>query len=121
MQTILCCFIIYGTNDLHIYSIMQKHYVIYTHSIYTVVKYGIIMVSCKTYEYVFSSFMFLMQNASPLHPIVIDTLMNFQHRGQPSFIYSMNQKGIRNLQVTMNLVHFEFFGSRSLLNPKQEC
>ena len=37
--------------------------------------------------------MLLMQNASPLHPIVIDTLMNFQHRGQLSFIYLMNQKG----------------------------
>ena len=63
----------------------------------------------------------LMQNASALHPIVIDTLMNFQHRAQLSFIYLMNQKGIRSLQVTMNLVHFKFFWSRSLLNPKQEC
>ena len=55
--------------------------------------------------------MLLMQNASPLCPIVIDTLMNFQHRGQLSFIYLMNQKGIRSLQVTMNLVHFEFLGA----------
>ena len=63
----------------------------------------------------------LMQNASPSYPIVIDTLMNFQYEGQLSFIEQMNQKGIRSLQVTMNLVHFEFFCSRSLLNPKQEC
>ena len=52
-----------------------------------------------------------MQNASPLHPIVIDTLMNFQHRGQLSFIYLMNQIGIRSLQVTMNLMHFKFLGA----------
>ena len=84
---------------------------IYIHSIYSIVKYGIIMVSCKT----------LMQNAYTLHPIVIDTHMNFQYRAQLSFIYLMNQKGIRSLQVTMNLVHFEFLSSRSLLNPKQEC
>ena len=51
----------------------------------------------------------LMQNASPSYPIVIDTLMNFQYEGQLSFIEQMNQKGIRSLQVTMNLVHFEFF------------
>ena len=26
------------------------------------------------------------QNASPPYPIVIDTLMNFQYKGQPSFV-----------------------------------
>ena len=51
------------------------------------------------------------QNASPLHPIVIDTLMNFQHRGQLSFVYLTNQSGIRSLHVTMNLVHFKFWGA----------
>ena len=66
---------------------------IYMHSIYSIVKYGIIMVSCKMYAYYILVQMLLMQNASPLHPIVIDTLMNFQHRGQLSFIYSMNQIG----------------------------
>ena len=58
-------------------------------SIYSIVKYGIIMVSCKMYaccmDLCFQ--MLLMQNASPLHPIVIDALMNFQHRGQLSFAY----------------------------------
>ena len=39
---------IYDNNDLHIYSIMQKYYVIYTHSI---AKYGIIMLSYKMYVY----------------------------------------------------------------------
>ena len=53
----------------------------------------------------------LIQNASPLYPIVIDTLMNFQYRGQLSFVYLTNQSGIRSLQVTMNLVHFKFLGA----------
>ena len=55
--------------------------------------------------------MLLMQNASPLYPIVIDTLMNFQYRGQLSFIYFDESDRGRSLQVTMNLVHFEFLGA----------
>ena len=55
------------------------------HSIYRVAKYGIIMLSYKMYAYCrfFSS---LMQNAFPLHPIVTDSLVSFQHRGQLSFV-----------------------------------
>ena len=52
-----------------------------------------------------------MQNAFPPYPIVIDTLMNFQYEGQLSFIKQMNQKGIRSLLFTMNLVHFKFLGA----------
>ena len=33
------------------------------------------------------------QNASPLHPIEVTTRVNFQHRGQLSFIEQMNQIG----------------------------
>ena len=50
------------------------------------------------------------QNASPLYPIVIDPLVNFQYRGQLSFVWT-NQIGIRSLQVMMNLVHFKFLGA----------
>ena len=53
----------------------------------------------------------LMQNAFPLHPIVTDSLVSFQHKGQLSFIEQMNQKGIRSLLFTMNLVHFKFLGA----------
>ena len=59
-----------------------KYYVIYTHSI---VKYGIMQNVCLLYGFIVCFQILLMQNASPLHPIVIDTLMNFQHRGQLSF------------------------------------
>ena len=59
---------------------MQKYYVIYTHSI---AKYDIITLS---YKNVCLLYVFSRQNAFPLHPIVIDTVMNFQHRGQLSFV-----------------------------------
>ena len=49
MQTIKLAIILCDNNDLHVCSFMQKRYVIYTQSIYSVAKYGIIMLSCKTY------------------------------------------------------------------------
>ena len=60
---------------------------------------------------VLKRFDILIQNASPLYPIVIDYSRDFQYRGQLSFVYLTNQSGIRSLQVTINLVHFEFFGA----------
>ena len=60
---------------------------------------------------VLKRFDILIQNASPLYPIVIDAVVNFQYRGQLSFVYLTNQSGIRSLQVTMNLVHFKFLGA----------
>ena len=87
------------------------YYVIYT---CIVAKYGIIMLSYKTYAY----YRFF-QNAFPLHPIVIDTLMNFQHRGQLSFEQT-NQIGdaaCKNDEFGV----FRNFGSRSPWNPKPWC
>ena len=51
MQTIPCCFIIYDSNDLHIFQFYAKilcH--IYIHSIYSLSKYGIIMLTVETFQ-----------------------------------------------------------------------
>ena len=45
-----------------------------------VAKYGIIMLSYKTYAYCR-----FMQNAFPPYPIVTDSLVSFQYEGQLSF------------------------------------
>ena len=48
-KTIQLAIILCDNNDLHICSFMQKRYVIYTLCIYSLAKYGIIMLSCKRY------------------------------------------------------------------------
>ena len=60
------------------------YYVIYT---CIVAKYGIIMLSYKTYAYCR-----FFQNAFPPYPIVTDSLVSFQYEGQLSFEQT-NQKG----------------------------
>ena len=51
MQTIPCCFIIYDSNDLHIFSALCKKILchIYMHSIYSLSKYGIITLTVETF------------------------------------------------------------------------
>ena len=60
------------------------------------------------------------QNSSPLHPIEVTARVNFQHRGQLSFVEQTNQIGDAACKSD-EFGAFQIFGSRSPWNPKPCC